>query len=333
MSEKNAPIRLHSNENFYGCSPEVLTAIRNSPLRVHEYPAPPVRLEAALARKLSVDASNIVVGAGSVRLIDGIIQTFSEPGEEIMGFDCSFVAYRQLSVAHRRNYVAVPHENYSFNTHHLLNKITPGTRIVFIANPNNPTGTVMHHSTIEQFIQKVPAHILVVLDEAYIEYASKADFPDGISLFRRFPNVILLRTFSKIYGLAGLRVGYAVTTKDKAEKLQQSRIPFFLNALAEEAALSALQDQKFIDTCASTNAIARDALFQGLCKAGLNALPSNANFIYVHFKDEKAKDAVFSRLTDNGLMVCNLAVFGQPLSLRIGVGNNEVVARCLACIS
>ena len=317
-------IRLNANENFYGCSPNVLQAIKRNIRNVYQYPPIPVRLEEKLAYKFNVDPENIVVGAGSVRLIDGIIQTFVEPDEEIIIFERSFIAYEQLAAAHRRKYFFAKQTNFICNVSTIFPLVTQKTKVIFIANPNNPTGTIIVHSQLENLLKNISEKILVVIDEAYCEYVTDKSFADSISLQKKYTNLVILRTFSKIYGLAGLRIGYAIAEANISGSLKKNRIPFFFNSLSEGAALAALEDKKHVTACTRWNSKEREFLLKGLIKNGLNAIPSQGNYIYVWFEDENEKDALFKKLFDAGILICNLKFFGQDKSLRVGVGNRKV---------
>lgn len=334
-NKKKEVVRLNANENFYGCSPAVLNVIKNNSKNIYLYPGIPFRLEKKLAEKFGVEQKNIVVGAGSVRLIDGIIQTFVDPDEEVIIFERSFVAYEQLVSAHRRKYFLAKQTNFTCDVENIFPLITKKTKAIFIANPNNPTGTIITHSQLEDLLKNISEKILVVIDEAYCEYVTDRSFPDSFSLQKKHPNLIILRTFSKIYGLAGLRIGYAIAEDTIANTLKKSRIPFFFNSLSEAAALVALADENFVKKCAKNNSRQRGDLHQQLKKIGLNTIPSQGNFIYIIFKDDNEKDSIYKKIIDSGIMICNLNVFGQDKSLRIGIGNksaNKKIVRCFTCV-
>ncbi|HLG34408.1 MAG TPA: histidinol-phosphate transaminase [Bacteroidia bacterium] len=330
-NKKQQVVRLNANENFYGCSPAVLKAIKRDIKNVHIYPDLPFRLEEKLAEKFGVKQKNIVVGAGSVRLIDGIIQTFVEPDEEIIIFERSFVAYEQLAAAHRRKYLIAKQTNFICDVKNIFPLITQKTKVIFVANPNNPTGTIISHSQIENLLKNISEKILLVIDEAYCEYVTDKSFPDSISLQKEYSNLIILRTFSKIYGLAGLRIGYAIAEETIANTLKNSRIPFFFNSLSEDAALAALSDKEFITACAKKNAKEREWLYQKLKQSGINVIPSQGNFIYIYFDGDDEKEKMFERFRHEGLKICNLKIFGQDKSLRIGIGNKSTNKKTVSC--
>jgi histidinol-phosphate aminotransferase len=209
--------------------------------------------------------------------------------------------------------------------------VNSSTKVLFIANPNNPTGTIVKASALERLIQQLPRDMCIVIDEAYGEYVKDPEYPDVLALQKKHPNIIILRTFSKMYGLAGLRIGYAIANKQYSEALKQRRIPYYFNSLSEDAALAALADQEFVASCAHKNSHARQLLVSMLQTKGLNAIPSQANFVYVHFDNDIEKEFVFQHLLSAGFVTCNLSLFGQPHAIRIGVPDEATIARLVAC--
>lgn len=331
-SKTSKIIRLNANENFYGCSPKVLQAIKKDLKNIPLYPSMPVRLEEKLAEKFAIHPCNIVTGGGSVRLIDGIIQSFVEPDEEIIIFERSFIAYEQLAAAHRRKFVFAKQTDFICDPQNIFPCIKDNTKVIFLANPNNPTGTIITHSQLEHLLKNVSENILVVIDEAYCEYATDKSFPDSFELQKKYPNLIILRTFSKIYGLAGLRIGYGIMKEEMANKLKLSRIPFFFNSLSEDAALAALSDEKFISACAKKNTKEREFLYEKLKKKGYNVIPSEGNFIYLYFNTDEEKESAYKKLADRNFLISNLKVFGQDKSLRIGIGDRKTNTGIIKCL-
>lgn len=320
MSAKT--IKLFANENFYGCSPLAKKAIREKLKEVHFYGDSPQKLEECIAAKYGVNASNIAAGGGSVRLIDGIIQSFVEAHDQILTFDRTFVAYAQLAAAYKRNCIQAPvEEDFSCSLKKLAELINEKTKVVFLANPNNPTGTFFKHEELEEFLNSIPSKVLVVSDEAYCEYVTDEDFPDSISLQKKFSNLVTLRTFSKAYGLAGLRIGYAIANEEIISSLKKSRIPHFMNCFSSGAAIAALKDENFIKESVEKNEKERDYLFMNLKQSGYKVIPSQGNFIYMRIEDEATKMKIFNALALQDILICNLSVFGQDKSLRIGIGN------------
>ncbi len=320
-------IRLHANENFYGCSATVKEAIFPMIPRLHEYPDVPDRLREALANKFSVSFESVLIAGGSVRLIDGILQTLCNPNDEVIIYDRSFVAYKVLAESHGRNVIIAPQTHFICQPESALQIITPRTRILFLANPNNPTGTYINHQQLEQLLSALPERVILVLDEAYGEYATASDFPDSRALLSKYHNLIILRTFSKIYGLAGLRTGYAIMNENLAKPLRTTRIPYFTSIFSEAAALAALKDEAFIEFSRTQNQVNRTQLQKSLTSTGYKVPHSEANFLYLHFEDEIQKNNLHKKLLQNHLLTCNLDVFGQSHALRIGIADAETCAR------
>lgn len=334
MSDVKKIIRLVSNENVYGCSPLALEAIERAEKDVHLYPdISPVKLKEKLAQKFGVGPKNIIIGAGSVRIIDGLIQMFSDESSEVLCFENTFSAYEQFARLHRRKCVIAPLTEWRCDPEQLLPLISDKTALIFIANPNNPTGTIITHNELESFLQTVPARIIVAVDEAYCEYVTHPAFPRSLELLKKYSNLVILRTFSKIYGLAGLRIGYGLMHEDLAERMWSGQIPFSLNSIATDAALAALEDDEFVQQSACVNAVQREYLFQALKKLGYYVLPSQANFVYLRFVNDEKKLEVYSKLMDNGIAICDLKVFGQDKALRITVGSEEMNRRIVEILS
>ena len=317
-------VKLSANENCYGCSPLALEAILNKYKDVHLYPeVNPIALKEKLAEKFSVRTNNIIVGAGSVRIIDGLIQTLVGEGEEVLTFEKSFIAYGQFSEFHKRKCHFAPLNDYRCVPENLLPFINENTRLIFIANPNNPTGTIISHSELENFLCKISKNIIVVIDEAYAEYVTDKSFPNSFELQKKYPNLIILRSFSKIYGLAGLRIGYGIMEEKIAARMNEKQIPFSVNYLSPVTAIAALSDIDFINRSAESNTQQREYLFDELLKLGYNAISSHANFIYLWFDKDEEKDKFYSKLFQMGIVICDMKVFGQAKSLRITIGIAE----------
>lgn len=324
-------IKLNANENFYGCSPKVASLIKNNADIVSSYPNyTPEKLEQAIAKKLHISQACIAVGAGSVRIIDGILQSLVKPKQEILIFENSFIAYYQLADIHHIKYSIIPQQKFVCKLENTIPFITDKTKLIFIANPNNPTGTTIKHNEFVQFIKKIPSSVLVVVDEAYIEYATQRNIANPLSLLGKYKNIILVRTFSKAYGLAGLRVGYVIADERIITQLKNNRIPFTINCFAEKAALTALSDTAFLKSCINKNKTEREFLFTALKKRGYHVIPSEANFLFVYFESEKEKEMIYHTLLDKSILVCNLKIFGQEKCLRIGIGDRKINKQIIA---
>lgn len=327
-------IRLSTNENCYGCSPLAIEAIQKIYKNVYFYPeVNPVELKEKLADKFGVTIKNIVIGAGSVRIIDGLIQTFVGPDEEVLTFDKSFIAYSQLSGFRRRNCLFAPLSDLRCVPENLLPFINNKTRLIFIANPNNPTGTIISHAELERFMEMVSNNIVVAIDEAYSEYVTDSFFPNSIELQRKYPNLVILRSFSKIYGLAGLRIGYAIMEEYKVSKMIEGQIPFSLNYLSSNAAIAALDDNDFIAESIRANTEQRDFLENEFKKLKYNTNPSQANFIYLRFDNNEEKKKTYDILFQNGIIICDMKNFGQDNSLRITIGDKEINKKIISLLT
>ena len=327
-------IKLSSNENCYGCSPLAIEAILKNYRDVHLYPEMnPAELKEKLALKHGVDARNIILGAGSVNIIDGLIQFLTAAGEEIVTFENSFIAYSQLSHIHNCICHFAPLDKLCCNPENIFPIINERSRLIFIANPNNPTGTIISHQQLENFLTRIPQNILVVIDEAYAEYVTDPLFPDSVALQRRFPNLVILHSFSKIYGLAALRIGYAIAEDNIVAELHRCQIPFSLNYLSYHAAFAALDDTCFIKESARKNAVQRQYLETELRRLGFNTISSQTNFVYLEFHTDAEKKQFYNLLFSKGILICDLNIFGQEQALRITVGTREVNKTLIAALS
>ncbi|MCX6296000.1 MAG: histidinol-phosphate transaminase [Bacteroidetes bacterium] len=318
-------VKLSANENCYGCSSLALDAILSKYKDVHLYPdVNPITLKEKLSEKFGVRTDNIIVGAGSVRIIDGLIQTLVGEGEEVLTFENSFIAYGQFSEFHKRKCRFAPLSDFRCVPENLLPFINDNTRLIFIANPNNPTGTIISHSELEWFLSKISEKIIVVIDEAYAEYVTDASFPNSFELQKKYSNLVVLRSFSKIYGLAGLRIGYGIMEEKIAAMMNEKQIPFSVNYLSPATAIAALSDVDFINRSVVSNSQQREYLFDELLKLGYNAIFSHANFIYLWFDNDVEKEKFYSKLFQEGIVICDMKVFGQAKSLRITIGVSEI---------
>lgn len=321
MTQKRKIVKLTANENFYGCSPKVLQAIKPKLNEVSLYPNSPENLKSKIAEKYNVKNENIILGAGSVRIIESLILNFVNGDEEVLIFDNSFIAYSQLCSFHGRKCVMAPLDNGRCNPQNLLPKVNAKTKLVFISNPNNPTGTIISHKEFEDFLSKISPETVVAIDEAYSEYVFDKSFPDSLKLQKKFKNVVILHSFSKIYGLAGLRIGYGIADQKLITKMMSTQLPFTLNTVAADAAIAALGDDNFIANSKEKNRKSLDFLYKNLTKSGFKIFPSQSNFIYVIFENDEQKEKFYNILMQNQIAVCDMKVFGQQKSIRITIGD------------
>ncbi|HXL22965.1 MAG TPA: histidinol-phosphate transaminase [Candidatus Dormibacteraeota bacterium] len=315
-------IKLASNENPLGPSPKAVEAVRGALPESHRYPDGGTNvLREKLAKLRGVQFEEIFIGLGSSEIIDLAARVFLRFG--IAGLT-SEGSYAPFSTAIRASGAALhlaKQRDFAFDLRAIGEAITPETRLIYLANPNNPTGTAFGAAELEQFLERVPQNILVVLDEAYIHYAARADMPDSAALFRAHKNLLTLRTFSKVYGLAGLRIGYATATSGLVAAMNKLRTPFNTSGLAQAAAIAALDDDAHVKRSLETNAAERLRLHNALRDLGLQPVPSEANFIFVEL-GAIAKD--FSDvLLRGGVIVRPLGWMGFPDAIRVSVGTAQ----------
>ncbi|MEK6606188.1 MAG: histidinol-phosphate transaminase [Myxococcota bacterium] len=318
-------IKLASNENALGPSPRAVAAMRDAAASSHLYPDGSAwTLRQALAERHGVAPEEIVVGAGSNELINLLVQAFVGQGEEALLAEQSFLCYelacRALGAAYRR----VPLLNLTFDLDGMAAAASPRTKIVFVANPNNPTGTYVARATLARFLDRLPPRVIVVVDEAYFEYADAPDYPDALQYRARRPRLVVLRTFSKIHGLAGMRVGYAICEPEIAGYLHRVRAPFNVSSGAQAAALAALGDDEHVRRSRASNLAERPRLAQALERLGCAVLPSQANFLLVETPAQPLSAAgLYQALLRRGVIVRPLANYALPDHLRITVGTPQ----------
>ncbi|MCU7846286.1 MAG: histidinol-phosphate transaminase [Candidatus Thiodiazotropha sp. (ex Monitilora ramsayi)] len=312
-------IKLASNENPLGASPMVVEAIQAALPDLARYPdGGGFELRQALAQKHGITAERITLGNGSNDVLDMVARVFLTPDTESLFSQYAFAVYPISSQAMGADLVVAPARHYGHDLTAMRERVTPKTRVVWIANPNNPTGTWVDKEALYAFIRDLPAEVIVVVDEAYTEYVDQPDYPDASQWLDEFPNLIVTRTFSKAYGLASLRVGYSLSHPDVAELLNRVRQPFNVNSLALVGALAALQDPVFIERSVETNRVGMAQLVAGVEQLGLGYIPSVGNFLTVDFNREAGPiDQALLRL---GCITRPLANYGMPNHLRLTVG-------------
>ncbi|MBU2853205.1 MULTISPECIES: histidinol-phosphate transaminase [Acidithiobacillus] len=312
-------IKLASNENPLGPGPMTLAAIRAALPTLALYPegsAPELR--ALLARQLDLDPRQFIFGNGSDQVVEFAVRAFAGPGTEVIVSQYAFAAYAIAAQASGATVRIAPARNYGHDLEAMAGLLNAQTRLVFIANPNNPTGTYLTAAALETFIDSVPSHALVVLDEAYLELMDAADYPDGKHWLRRFGNLMLTRTFSKAYGLAGLRCGYGIGHPDLIAVLERVRQPFNVNTLAQVAAHAALTDLAHLRATLANNHQGMVTLRDGLHNLGLTILPPAGNF--TAFAVPGGGQRVYDALLQRGVIIRPLIPYGMPDHLRVSVG-------------
>lgn len=323
-------IKLASNENPFGSSPKAIEAAQRELANISIYPdGAAVELTNAVADKLGVKPEQIIFGAGSDEVILMIARAFLLPGDENITADQTFPQYRHNIEIENGAVIEVPLKDGTHDLPAMLAAITPKTKIVWICNPNNPTGTIVTHEEVERFLSQVPANVMVVLDEAYCEYIDDPAFPNGIELLKKYPNLVLLRTFSKIYGLASLRVGYGIGHPDVIRSINQVREPFNTSRMGQAAALAALRDDEFIDSCRRANKEGLATLRAAFDRLGLPSFPAYGNFIMVDVK--RPAGEVFDAMLRKGVII-RAGHKKYPTHVRITVGSAEQNARVISAL-
>jgi histidinol-phosphate aminotransferase len=328
--EESSIIKLASNENPLGVSPKSQRAIRAVLDGLALYPdGNGFELKQALSRHLSVDMDQLVLGNGSNDVLELAARAFLAPENSAVYAQHAFAVYPLVVQAMGCRGIEVPAKNFGHDLDAMRLAVRPDTRIVFVANPNNPTGTLAPAAEMERFIAALPEQVLVVLDEAYNDYLRPEHRADSLSWLKKYPNLLLTRTFSKVYGLAGLRVGYAVGSAGVADLLNRVRQPFNVNSISLAAAAAALDDHEFVRRSYELNLAGMEQLTQGLKALGLDYIPSYGNF--VTFKVGNAK-AVNAALLKSGVIVRPIAGYGMPEWLRVSIGLESENARFLSSL-
>ncbi len=325
-------VKLASNENPLGPSPKALAALQAALPEMHRYPdGPGYTLCRALARHWEVSPEMLVLGNGSNELLELVGRAFLVPGDEVVYAEQAFVVYDMVAQMCGATKVRVPLKDFAHDLEGLRRAITAKTKLVFVANPNNPTGTCVSPSALEAFLADVPPEVILVLDEAYYEYLPEDARPDALRFVRQGRWILVLRTFSKIYGLAGLRLGYGMAPAPLTALLHRLRAPFNVNSLAQAAAVAALTDTEHVTRSRAVNEEGRRVLAKGLERLGLRVVPNLANFLLVDVG--RSGPATCEALLAQGVIVRPVAGYGFPNHLRITIGTPEENTRCLAALA
>jgi len=313
--------KLASNENSLGPSPKALTAIRRSIGSLNRYPEGSCfYLKKKLAKALKVKESNLIFGNGSDELIDIILKTIKAPKAEILTGDVTFVEYKICGAINDYVVRTIPLKDFRFDLNALKSAITKNTKAVFIANPNNPTGTYINSKETADFLDAIPERVLVVFDEAYVEFVTENDFPRLIPLINK-RNIAILRTFSKIYGLAGLRIGYMIANEEFIQFAERVRQPFNVNSLAQTAAAAALDDRDFVKKSNKLVTEGKRFLYKEFEKRGIWYQESAANFIFMRLDTDIRK--TFTQLLKRGVIIREMSQYNLCTYARITVGTKK----------
>ncbi|OHC67236.1 MAG: histidinol-phosphate transaminase [Rhodocyclales bacterium GWA2_65_20] len=321
-------VKLASNENPLGMSPKARAAVEKAIAGIERYPDN-FELTQALAERLGVGMEQIVLGNGSNDVLDLAARVFLAPGRSAVFAQHAFAVYPLATMSAGAECIVVPARHYGHDLAAMRAAIRPDTRVVWIANPNNPTGTFLPPAEMRAFVAAVPPDVVVVLDEAYNEYLAPADRAETLTWVREFPNLVVTRTFSKVYGLAGLRVGYAVASAEVADLMNRVRQPFNVNNLALAAASAALDDHVFIAESYDLNRRGMEQIVAGIKRLGLDHIPSHGNFVSVKVADGAA---VNQKLLQQGVIVRPIGGYGLPNHLRVTIGLERENLRFLAAL-
>jgi len=315
--------KLASNENPIGPSPKALVEIEKSLTKLHRYPdASGYNLRNKLAKAFNIKMENVILGAGSEGIMSTIIRTFLMGNDELISASNSFIGFRVLANASGKKVHWVPMKNYRYDLKSMLNELNNQTKIIYIANPDNPMGTYITKEEFDAFYSDIPERVLIILDEAYFEYAqSKEDYPDSMNY--RYDNVITLRTFSKAYGLAGLRIGYGFAHDRLINNLMKVKEPFEPSLIAMVAGVAAMGDRDFLHKTLMLNRVGHEFLESNLSKLNITIIPSVTNFITTVWESQKKANYITDALLQKGIIVRNLSPFGWANCIRISIGTEE----------
>lgn len=311
-------IKLASNENPVGPSPMALDAIKDSISDINRYPdGSGYYIKKALSDMLSVREDELIIGNGSNELIDISVRTFLKAGDDAIMASPSFVIYSMAVQAVGGNPVQIPLKDYTHNLRAMADAVTSKTRMLFIASPNNPTGTINKNDEFDKLIERIPDDLLVVVDEAYYEYVTDPDYAESMKYLRSDKNLLILRTFSKIYGLAGLRLGYGIAKKETISFMNRVREPFNTNTIAQKAAVEALKDRRHITISRDVNEKGKKYLYHELSSMGIRYIPTEANFIYIPMESDSK--TIYEKLLKKGVIVRPVG----PEEIRVTIGLPE----------
>ncbi len=316
---KGPIVKLASNENPLGPSPRALAALRKHLPELHYYPEDSCYfLKERLAQYWKVDFDSIIVGNGSVELIFLACLVYLDPGCELVMSEHSFIMAKIGTRVMNARVVEVPTREYCHDLERILENITPRTRIVYLDNPINPLGTMVTRDAFKEFMEKVPDHVLVIIDEAYSEYITSRDYPRSLDYYNQNRNVLILHTFSKVHGLAGLRIGYGIARQEIIATLSKARLPFNASRAAQVAAVAALEDKRHILRSRQVNDAGKELFYRELKKLNRFYLKSYGNFVFVNFAVDSQE--IFEGLQRRGVITRTVKEYGLPNGLRVSVG-------------
>ncbi|MCX7732506.1 MAG: histidinol-phosphate transaminase [candidate division WOR-3 bacterium] len=329
---KGPVIKLASNENPLGPSPKALAALRKALPQLHYYPEDTCYyLRQHLSELYRVDYDSIIVGNGSVDLIYLACLAYLDPGDEMIISAGSFISARIAGTIMNANIIQIPTREYRHDLERILASITPKTKLIYLDNPINPLGTIVNRKELAEFMAQLPEHVLVVLDEAYAEYITSRDYPRGLDFYNQNYNILVLRTFSKIYGLAGLRIGYGFARPEIIQTLMKVRLPFNANRAAQVAAIAALSDTRHVKRSRQVNEAGKAMFYREFKRLKLFYLESYANFVFVNFTVDSS--LIFDILQRKGVITRTVKEYGFPTALRVSVGREPENRRFLKALN
>jgi len=330
------PVKLSSNESALGPSPLALAAYDEAAKGIAIYPEGSAKiLREAIGEAYGLDASRIVCGNGSDELLTMLANAYLRPGDEVLFSEHAFLVYRIATLANSGVPIAVPEKNLRVDVDAMLARVTPKTKLVYLANPNNPTGTYLAHDEVRRLHAGLSQETILVIDAAYAEYVRRNDYETGIEMVASFPNVVMTRTFSKVYGLAGLRIGWAYCPAVIADTLDRIRGPFNVSVPAQRAGAAALKDREHVRRSVEHNERWRAWLTEAIRSVGLQADDSVGNFVLIQFPQTRGKTAADADrfLCERGLILRGVANYGLPNCLRLTIGSEDANRRVAAALA
>lgn len=324
-------IKLASNENPFGPSPKALEAIAKEAKALQIYPdQKSLLLREALAKKFGLSEDCIICGNGSDDIMQIIGATYLNPGDEVIISKNTFSLYELVARIFDGRMVFVPLKDNALDLAGIAAAVTGKTKIIFLTNPNNPTGTIFSAAEFDALMGKVPENVLIVVDEAYAEFVESKAFPDSLKYIKAGRKVIVLRTFSKFYGLAGLRVGYGLARKELVAPMFKAKMPFNVSRLAQAGAIAALEDKDFLEETYQNNVEGKEYLYAEFDKLGLDYKKTEANFIFINMK--RSADELFMEMMKSGIIIRPLTSFGFPQAIRVSIGTREQNEKLIAAL-
>ncbi len=325
FKEIDNPIKLSANESALGPSPKAIQAFENDKNKIFKYPESDSNsLREVLAEKFNIDSKRIICGSGSDQIFDLTCRLFLQPGDEVIVTEFGFIMYGIYASQHKAKVVLAKEKNFKASVDEILEKVTNKTKIVFIANPNNPTGTYLSKDEMLNLRKRLKSNILMVVDDAYFEFLNSDDFTSGLELFKDFSNVLVTRTFSKIYGLAGLRLGWGYSSKEIIDAMYQIKPPFNVNRAALAAGVEAIKDKEWIKKAIEYNTLWSKKMFSVLKKYNIKVNEPTANFFLINFGEIKiSSDEIFEKLASKRLILRKMTQYKISNALRLTIGNKE----------